>query len=182
MAIPADDASPLDWLLFEQAGVLTHRQAVAHLGPGAVRHRLATNRWRRLSAGVRVTRPGPLGAEQHAWVAVLAAGPGALLGGIAAATAGGLRGRWQRTAVDVLVPDDRRPPDLLRRLPADLPAVKVRRTTALPEEDRQPARPDRTTMARSVVDAAQWAPNDDEARAVIAAACRQGRVLPAEIL
>ncbi|GIF51687.1 hypothetical protein Afe04nite_62260 [Asanoa ferruginea] len=129
-----------------------------------------------------MTRPGPLGPEQHAWAAVLAAGPGALLAGIAAATAGGLRGRWQRTALDVLVPGDRRPPNLLRRLPADLPAVKVRRTTSLPDEDRQPARPDRTTMARSVVDAAQWAPNDDEARAVIAAACQQGRATPAEIL
>jgi very-short-patch-repair endonuclease len=131
---------------------------------------------------VLVTRPGQLGAEQHAWVAVLAAGPGALLAGLAAATAGGLRGQWQRTAIDVLVPGDRRSPDLLGRLPADLPAVKVRRTGTLPDEDRQPARPDRTTMARSVVDAAQWAPNDSEARAVVAAACQQGRALPAEIL
>ncbi|WP_239097481.1 hypothetical protein [Asanoa ferruginea] len=47
MPIPTDDATPLDWLLFEQAGVLTFRQAVAHLGVGAVRHRVATNRWRR---------------------------------------------------------------------------------------------------------------------------------------
>jgi hypothetical protein len=112
MPIPTDEASPLDWLLFEQAGVLTQRQAIAHLGRGAVRHRLATNRWRQLCAGVVVTRPGQLRAEQHAWVAVLAAGPGALLAGLAAATAGGLRGRWQRTAIDVLVPGDRRSPDL----------------------------------------------------------------------
>ncbi|MEV4537078.1 DUF559 domain-containing protein [Asanoa sp. NPDC049518] len=182
MPIPADSASDLEWLSLEQAGVVTYRQAVAELGPGAVRHRLASNRWRRVCLGVLVTRPGPLGVEQQAWVAVLAAGPGALLGGLAAATAGGLRGRWRRTAIDVLVPGDRKSPDLLRRLPVDLPAVKVHRTSVLPEEDRQRARPDRTSMARSVVDAAAWAPSDDEARAVIAAACQQGLVLPAEII
>lgn len=129
-----------------------------------------------------VTRPGSLGAEQRAWVAVLAAGPGALLAGLAAATAGGLRGHWRRAAMDVLVPGDRKAPDLLRRLPMDLPAVKVHRTRLLPDEDRQRARPERTSMARSVVDAAQWAPSDDEARAVVAAAAQQRLVLPEEIL
>ncbi|SNT59449.1 Very-short-patch-repair endonuclease [Asanoa hainanensis] len=182
MPVPADSASPFEWLVFEQAGVLTYRQAVAAVGPGVVRHRLASNRWQRVSVGVLVTRPGPLGVEQQAWVAVLAAGRGALLAGLAAAAAGGLRGSWKRTAVDVLVPGERKSPDLLRRLPHELPAVKVHRTSTLPEVDRQRARPDRTSMARSVVDAAAWAPSDDEARAVVAAACQQGRVLPEELL
>jgi len=182
VSLPRDDASDLDWLIFAQAGVLTYAQAVAHLSPGLVRHRVASRRWRRVAFGVLVTEPGPLTADQHAWVAVLAAGPGAVLAGLAAARAGGLRGRWKRTATDVLVPGARKAPDLLRRLPVDLPAVKVRRTRTLPEDDLQRGRPDRTSMARSVVDAAQWAPSDDEARAVIVAACQQQRVLPAEIL
>jgi hypothetical protein len=66
-------------------------------------------------------------------------------------------------------------------LPLDMPGVQIRRTTILPPEHRQIGRPPRTTIARSVVDAAAWAGTDDEARTVIAAACQQRRVLPAEI-
>ncbi|WP_212826758.1 hypothetical protein [Polymorphospora rubra] len=37
-------------------------------------------------------------------------------------------------------------------------------------------------MARSVVDAAQWASTDDDVRTVVAAACQQRRTTPGEIL
>ncbi|MFY1698304.1 hypothetical protein [Solwaraspora sp. WMMA2101] len=40
----------------------------------------------------------------------------------------------------------------------------------------------RTSMARSLVDAAGWARSDDEAQAIVAAGCQQRRVTPAEIL
>ncbi|MGW0431248.1 hypothetical protein ACWDV4_01670 [Micromonospora sp. NPDC003197] len=43
------------------------------------------------------------------------------------------------------------------------------------------ARPDRTTMARSLVDAPQWARTDDEAQTILAAGCQQRRATPAEI-
>jgi hypothetical protein len=62
------------------------------------------------------------------------------------------------------------------------PAVKVHRTTLLAPTDLQVGRPNRTTMARSVVDAAGWAPDDDEARSLVAAACQQRKVMPQEIM
>ncbi|MGH3683033.1 MAG: endonuclease domain-containing protein, partial [Natronosporangium sp.] len=73
-------------------------------------------------------------------------------------------------------------PDLLRRLPIDMPAVFVRRTRDLPAQDRQRARPTRTTIERSLVDAAQWALSDREARTILAAGCQQRLVLPADLL
>jgi hypothetical protein len=81
MHLPSDDATELDWLLFKQSGLVTWAQAVALLSPGKVRQLVA------------------------------AAGPGAVLRGLAAA---------------------RRAPDLLGRLPMEMPAVFVRRTRYLP--------------------------------------------------
>lgn len=184
MRIPSDSAGELEWLCYTQAGVVTWRQAADLLGAGAVRHQVATGRWRRLCRGVLVTVTGQLGVDQHRWIAVLAAGPGAVLAGLAAARADGLRrvDGQRRDAIDVLVPVQRRPAQLLRRLPPELPAVFVHRTTHLPRQDRQVGRPPRTTIARSLVDAAQWAVTDDEARSYIAAGCQQKLVLPEEIL
>lgn len=44
--IPAHDANELDWLTFEQQGVLTSAQAVALLGRGQVRGKLAAEQFR----------------------------------------------------------------------------------------------------------------------------------------
>lgn len=182
MRLPRDDASGLDWLLFAQSGVLTWAQATAELTPAKVRHLLATGRWQRVCRGVlRAAAGGPFSREQQWWVAVLAAGGGAVLAGLAAAQAAGLRGAWRYEVVDVLVPHQRRAADLLRRLPLGLPAVRVRRTHHLPNVDRQRGRPDRTTMARSLVDAAQWARTDEQAQEILAAGCQQRRATPAEI-
>ncbi|MDG4794179.1 hypothetical protein [Micromonospora sp. WMMD1082] len=181
--MPRDDADRLEWLLFEQSGVLSWAQATAELTPARVRHLLATERWGRVCRGVLRAGPpgGPYRPEQAWWVAVLAAGPGAALAGLAAANAGGLRGNWRYETVDVLVPHRRRQADLLRRLPLGLPAVRVRRVRHLPAEDRQRGRPDRTSMARSLVDAAQWARTDEQAQQILAAGCQQRRTTPAEI-
>ncbi|MGB2569775.1 endonuclease domain-containing protein [Micromonospora citrea] len=179
--MPGDDASGLDWLVFEQSGVLSWSQAVRELSPGKVRHLLTTGRWERLCRGVLRVGTGEYTVEQQRWAAVLAAGEDAVLAGLAAARAGGLRGRWGYDAVDVLVPYERQAPDLLRRLPLGMPAVRVRRTRRLADVDRQRGRPDRTTMARSLIDAAQWMPGDDRAQSVLAAGCQQRRVTPAEL-
>jgi hypothetical protein len=173
--------SRVDGLLFEQLGVVTWRQAAAALGPGRVRHLVASGRWRRVCRGVLVARPGPLGEDQLWWVAVLAAGDDAVLAGLASARAGGLRGRWRQDSIDVIVPYRRGAADLLRRLPLGLPAVRVRRSRVLPPADLVRGRPDRTSMARAVVDAAQWAHSDDQALSVVAAACQQRLVTPAQI-
>ncbi|MFG2063233.1 hypothetical protein ACGFIK_17650 [Micromonospora sp. NPDC048871] len=135
--MPSDDGDAVQWLLFEQSGMLSWAQATAELTPAKVRHLLATGRWGRVCRGIlRAAPPSePYRQEQQWWAAVLAAGPGAVLAGLAAATAGGLRGRWRYQTVDVLVPHHRRQADLLRRLPLGLPAVRVRRVRHLPDED-----------------------------------------------
>jgi hypothetical protein len=177
-----NDASPLDRLLVEQSGILTWRQAVAELTPSRVRHLLATGRWQRICRGVLATGSGPFSREAQWWVAVLAAGEEAVLAGLAAARAGGLKGSWRRQTIDVLVPYPRHAAELLRRLPFDLPAVRVRRTKHLPADDWQAGWPSRTAMARSLIDAAQWSQSDREAEALLAAGCQQRMVTPDEII
>ncbi|WP_331461309.1 DUF559 domain-containing protein [Micromonospora tarapacensis] len=104
--------------------------------------------------------------SQLPWIAVLAAGPAAVLGGLSAARAWGLR-RYDTRLVHVLLPARHR----ARSMP---PGVRVHRTTVLPEADiLAVGRPRWTMPARSLVDAAQWASNDHEARAIIAAGFQQ---------
>lgn len=180
-SLPGPSAEDLDWLVFEQSGVLTTRQAVEHLGRSGLRRRLDRGQWRRICSGLVLTSNGPLTAGQALWVAVLLAGPTALLAGLTAAREGGLRFTGPGP-IRVLVDSDRQYPDLRRRLPLDMPAMVVHRTGVLPDDHRQVGRPMRTSMARSLVDAAGWARSDDEAQAIVAAGCQQRRVTPAEIL
>jgi hypothetical protein len=179
-SLPGDGAGPLDWLVFGQSGVLTSRQAVEALGRGKVRGKIGPGTWRCVCRGVLLTENGRLGRDQQLWVAVPAAGPGAVLAGATAVAESGVRG-LRSGPLQVLVPAERRTSAVLPRLPLDMPGVQIRRTTILPPEHRQIGRPPRTAIARSVVDAAAWARTDDEARTVIAAACQQRRVMPVEI-
>ncbi len=123
---------------------------------------------------------GRLDRDQQIWVAVLAAGPGAVLGGATALTAAGVRG-LRSDPLEVVIPADRRASSTLSCLPRDMARVRIRRTTILPAEHLQIGRPPRTTVARSAIDAAAWARTDDEARTVLAATCQQRLVLPAAI-
>ncbi|MFI7577438.1 DUF559 domain-containing protein [Micromonospora sp. NPDC049497] len=165
-ALPGDDADGLTWLLFHQEDVISLEQARGHLSPKAIRHRVDTGRWRQVHRAVFVTHNGPVGAEQLRWIAVLAAGPAAVLGGLTAAEAWGLR-RYGSRLVHLLIPAAHQS----RSVPS---GVVVHRTTTLPEEDVLPVgQPRRTMPARSLVDAAQWAVTDEEARAVIAAGFQQ---------
>jgi very-short-patch-repair endonuclease len=157
------------------------RQAVAHHGRSHVRHMIERGRWSSPCRGVVVTAPGPLGRPQHVWVAVLAAGPGAILGGLAAAIDGGLR-RARSSRIDILIPQHRAAPDLLQRLPFGMPAVFVHRTRTLAPEDVQQGFPTRTTMPRSLVDAAGWAGTADDAQAILAKGCQQRLTTAAELL
>lgn len=115
---------------------------------------------------VYVTHNGPLTREQLPWIAVLSVGPAAVLGGLSAAQAWGLR-RHGDGIVHLLMPAEHRP----RSLP---PSVRVHRTTILADEDvLDVGQPRRTMPARSIVDAAQWAAGDHEACAIIAAGFQQ---------
>ena len=163
-------------LLLRQEGVISRRQVLRHMPSGAVDRRLASGRWQAVHRGVYVTHSGPVDRRQRRWVAVLAAGGGriALLGGLSALETvgfrhlGGLGGvKSGAGTVDILVPASltvRRPP----------PGVVVHRTSRMePDDVHRMGGPPGTMPARSLVDAAQWAPDDDRARAVIAAGFQQ---------
>ncbi|WP_244236831.1 endonuclease domain-containing protein [Micromonospora violae] len=115
---------------------------------------------------VFVAHNGPVSAGQLRWAAILAAGPQAVLGGLTAAQAGGLRG-FPGRPVHVLLPAACRRGSLP-------PGALVHRTVTLTDRDvLAVGQPRRTLPARSIVDAAQWASGDQEARAIIAAAFQQ---------
>ncbi len=133
----------------------------------SLRNRVASGRWRAVRWGVLVAHNGPITEVQRLWVGVLAVGGDApaYLGGLSALIASGLRTVRNR-AIDVLVP-------AYRRVSAPR-GVTLHRTRHLPDVDRRPhTRPPTTTPARSVVDAAQWARSDDEARLIVASSFQQ---------
>ncbi|GIJ23435.1 endonuclease domain-containing protein [Micromonospora lutea] len=164
--LPGDDADELTWLLFHQEQVLSLDQARLHLSPKAIRHRVTSGRWQQVHRAVYVTHNGPLTPAQLPWIAVLSAGPAAVLGGLSAAQAWGLRGHADGL-VHLLLPAGHRP----RSMPS---GVRVHRTTILADEDiLDVGQPRRTMPARSIVDAAQWATADHEACAIIAAGFQQ---------
>jgi hypothetical protein len=180
---PADDASDLEWTLYHQDGVLTRRQAMAFMTWSQLRHRVGSGRWQRVRPGIFAVHSGALTRGQQLWAAVLTGGDDAVLAGLTAACAGGLR-RDAGPRIHILVPADARPgqpgPAILAATAA-MPAVAIHRTTRLPDKDIQVGLPRRTTSARSLVDAAQWATTEDEARAIVAAGCRQRVATPEEI-
>jgi very-short-patch-repair endonuclease len=180
MRIAGPVAGEYERVLFVQSGVLTSSQAVRYLGRGVVRGNVRLGRWRHLCRGIVLTHNGRLERDQQLWVAVLAAGPGALLAGLTAMVEGGVRG-LRDTTLRILIPAARSSTDRLPRFPADMPLVRVHRSRVLPDEHRCAGPPPRTTMARSIIDAAVWARSADQARTVLATACQQRRVTAAEV-
>jgi len=162
-------------LLARQDMVASRNQVIEHVGRAVMRNRLAQGRWQQGACGVVVAHNGPITERQTLWIAVLSAGPGAVCAGLTAAALQSFRG-YPARAVDLLLPQDRRV-----RL-AKVPGVIVHRTSALPAHHvHHRARPPRTTLARSIVDAAAWADSDDDARALIAAAFQQRLVVDFEL-
>jgi very-short-patch-repair endonuclease len=169
-----DRADPLAMLLWRQSDVLTRAQALRHLSPAKVEHKLATGRWRRAHHGVYVTHDGPVTRPQLLWIAYLALGSSTYLAGLTAAESCGLRG-YGGGPVHVLIPARRRDPN-----PPS--GVVVHRTTRLTRAEVNPlGTPPHTTAARALVDAAQWAHRDEQARAVVAAGFQQRLVAGNEI-
>ena len=166
---PRDDAPELTHLLYLQRNVVSRRQALRHLTPAALKHRLSSGRWRSVHRAVYVaTNEESLNPEQRLWVASLAAGAGrpAVLGGLSALTVLGLKRATDERVHVLLRPgqQDRDPPGF----------VRLHRTRHLPDGDVLWVRlPPCTRPARSVVDAAQWARSDEQARAIVAAAFHQ---------
>ncbi|HZM78351.1 MAG TPA: DUF559 domain-containing protein [Candidatus Limnocylindrales bacterium] len=177
MVIPSDDDGPWAWLLFRQSGVVTYAQALEHFPRAHIRHEI--ERWRRISHGV-ILAGQELGRSQQLWVAVLAAGDSALLAGFEAAREGGLRLTSRRLTIDVIVPACHHRRKVPKLSTHEMPGVRVHRSNVALKAAA--GNPPRTTMARSVVDAAQWSLTDREAQLLVAAACQQRLVSPEEIL
>ncbi|GIF21191.1 hypothetical protein BJ973_005360 [Actinoplanes tereljensis] len=178
--VPGPDASDLDWLIFEQAGVLTTAQAEQLITPGKARGHLRLNRWRRLCRGILLAENGLLRRDQQLWAAVLLAGRDAHLAGATAATEGGLTG-LSPDPIEVLVPAIRSRSLRIPQLPPDMPPIRLYRTAALPEHHRQIGRPPRTTIARAAIDGAAWARTDRAAAGLIARAYQQGCATTGEL-
>jgi hypothetical protein len=164
----AHDLDPAPWeaTAESQAGVISMRSALrAGLSHAQIRAHLESGRWRRPMQDVFVTRPGALTRRQLLWCAVESLGVDAVLGGASAAEVDGLRG-YEQEQITVLVASDRR---LSPR-----PGVTIRRTARLdPADVRAGGHPRRTCPARSVIDMAEWAPENRAAQAVLAAAVQQ---------
>lgn len=88
-----------------QAGMLARRQLRAiGIDHDRVRNQVAAGRWVLRTPTVVSTTTGPLTREQMRWLAVLHAGPDAMLGGLSATEVHGLR-NWHRDDITVLVDD-----------------------------------------------------------------------------
>ena len=167
-----DDLDEFALLLFRQSDVISRSQVLRYLSTKTLQHRLEAGWWQFAHRSVYLARSGPLSDEQRRWVAVLATA--GVLGGLSALAVLGLRGHHSRQ-VHVVLP--------ARRQDHDPPTLTVvHRTRHLPTSDIHLAGlPPCTMPARSLVDAAQWARTDDDARAVIAAGFQQRLVGGTEV-
>ena len=113
--------------------MITRRQALATLSLERLRNLVNSGRWQRLRRGVFVAHTGSLTHGQRLWAAVLACGDGALLAGLTAACAGGLR-RASGPRIHILVPAADRPMsiDSLPISPSDLGVVPLERSETIP--------------------------------------------------
>ena len=155
-------------LVARQHGVVSRWQALRCMPANAVDRRLRSGRWQTPHRGIYVTHSGPVDHQQRRWIAALAGGAGrvGLLGGLSALETLGLRG-FTAEAVHVLVP--------ARRTMRNPPQGVILHRTSLVEPDdvHRMGDPPGTMPARSLIDAAQWATSDDQARAIIAAGFQQ---------
>jgi hypothetical protein len=160
------DGLDLDFLLQLQRGVVSREQAVSSgLTESALRHRIRPGGpWQRLLPGLYVAATGEPTAEQREAAAVLYAGEGSLITGLAAVRFHRIRGPDARK-VDVLVPAERRV--------RSRDYVAVHRTRRLPTEEVADY-PRRFTMPpRAVADAVRGLSKLPDARTVVGSAVQQ---------
>lgn len=177
-----DHADPpaLARLAREQCEVARRDQlAAAGVPEGRIRHQLDVRRWQAVGPVVVVLHNGPLTPDQHLWVVVLAARTGDTPAGLAGRSALAKDGleRWPAPQPEIVVPRGARP-----ALPADWP-VTVHESRRFTAGDLHPtARPHRTRVERSAVDAAAWSTTARAACGLVLAACQQRLTKPDRVL
>jgi hypothetical protein len=153
--------------LASQHGVISRAQAAAcGMTPAALRHRVRPDGpWQTLLPGVYLANTGTAGRTQLDMSALLHAGSGSVLSGLAALSRHGLR--VPRTdVVDVLVPASR-----IRR---DGPFVRLHRTARMPERVCYSGQVNYTLPPRAVADAARWLTEARTVRGIVADAVQRG--------
>jgi hypothetical protein len=170
----------LDDLLGETDGVLDTATVLTCLTRAELRWRLTSGVWQRPFKGAVVAHNGPLTEQQVLRLALLRAGPGAVLAGLTAAQLDGFvwhggRLPFADRPIHVISPMHHKPPKQ-----PDL--CLVVHLVALRPADVHPVRqPRRTRIARSLIDAADWMPTERGTMAVLAAGVQQ-RLVPVPAL
>ncbi len=132
-------------------------------GRERVRWAVASRRWAQPHPRVVVTHNGELTRREELQVATLAGPAGTLIAGVTSAALHGLRG-FDVEPVHVVIPHHARAPEL--------PWLVPHRSIVLGSE-RGLGDPRRTSVERSLIDAACWAPHPRLARAIILAGVQQ---------
>jgi hypothetical protein len=156
-----------------QCGVVGRRQLIEHgVTRWQIRSETQAGRWQRLGRQTLSLHTGPLAQTALWWQAVLEVGPHAVLDGVTALQAAGLRG-IDADYVHVAVPKSSRP---LR-----CRGVIVHETRRYSPEDVVPVGIPRTRPAVAAIHAALWARSDRQA-ALFPAAAAQQRIVHGEAL
>ena len=162
-----------DDVVERQEGVLTRAQAAALVGRSAARRKVIRGLWASPWPGVLVCHNGPLTPTQRLWAALLACPTGSALGGWSALAFDGLS-RGLAELPRVLIPDRARHPRL--------DSLLASHSAALGPADVHPDRvPRRTRPARSLIDAACWAPSAAAARVVPIEGVQAGVTTPDQL-
>lgn len=167
-ALLAADSRPS--FLVEQHGVMTRSQALSIMSRHQLYRLVQSGRWSRPARGVFVDHTGPLTSVQRDWVALLAAPPGSVLGGLSALRHDGYASFAPARPVVVA-------PMGAANLAYD--DLDLHWSIYLDDRDVHPLRtPPRTRPARSVIDAASWEPQEKRAREIVLSAAQKGLVVP----
>ena len=161
-------------MINENNGVLSTKALLNRVTRGEIRWNVSSGRWQQPSRGVVVTHSGDLTDEQVLRVALIRAGPRAVLAGLTAARLDGLKGLGDGAAASEGPIYLLAPLGYSRRsAPLDLNVI-LHYSRQLTEVDVHPARePKRTRLARSLIDAAAWSGSDRWALAILSAGVQQ---------
>lgn len=159
-----------DSVLADQHGVMTRSQALSIMSRHQLYRLVDSGRWSRPARGVFVDHTGPLTPAQRDWVALLAAPPGSVLGGLTALRHDGFTSFAPARPI-VVAP--------MGATPVTYDDLDLHWSVYLDDRDVHPLRrPPRTRPARSVVDAASWETQEKRAREIVLSAAQKGLVLP----